>query len=54
MCDSKEKMCFCGDTRLTSLKLKSLFNFLAECAAKEVPAHCLSPVLADDEGIVPD
>lgn len=23
-------------------------------AAKEVPAHCLSPVLADDEGIVPD
>lgn len=30
MGDSKERMCFCNDTRLTALKLKSLFNFLAE------------------------
>lgn len=49
MSDSKERMCFCNDARLTALKLKSLLNFLSRVweAAKEVPAHCLTPVLAD-------
>lgn len=48
MSDSEERMCSCNDTRLTALKLKSLFNFLSRVweAAKEVPAHCFAPVLA--------
>lgn len=49
MDDSKERMCSCNDTRLTALKLKSFFNFLSRVweASKEVPEHCLTPVLAD-------
>lgn len=42
--DSEERMCFCNDTKLTALKLKSLIRVWE--AAKEVPARCLTPVLA--------
>lgn len=47
MGDSKERMCSCNDTRLTGLKLKSLFSFLGTVrgAAMGAPARCLAPVL---------
>lgn len=52
MCDSEERMCSYNDTRLTALKLKSLFYILGtvQGAAKGAPAFVLTPVLPGGTG----